>query len=71
MGAQNKGITADTNDWDHEGLEQAGIYRCGKLISLEKNLQKRTVSRLKSLSFCCVLPYQNICVAEHFARESW
>lgn len=41
MGAQTKEMTADTNDWDHEGLEQDDIYRRGKSTILSKKEQFR------------------------------
>lgn len=55
MGAQNKGITADTNDWDHEGLEQDGIYTCGKLIILSKKPTKNDSFKTK-VSFILLCP---------------
>lgn len=54
MGAQNKEITADTNDWDHEGLEQDGIYGCGKLTVLSKKSTKNDSLKTKiSLILLC------------------
>lgn len=54
MDAQNKGITADTNDWDHEGLEKDGIYGCGKLTVLSKKPTKKDSLKTKiSLILLC------------------